>query len=294
MRLQKTLPSVLVLTLGGAFATAGVLEAWDLFSPQRTWDSAPSYIVDDRGLSSVTDGDGGVSRTVNAVKVWNSAGRSFLINAQAGSVSGFNLVDGVPMLNFRDPFSDCTGNCLGRTYITTFSQRSNGTYRIDDADIVTNPSGHLWTSEGEASCSNEAFVEGVMVHETGHGLGLAHSSDSSATMYPATSYCDNNWASLASDDVAGIRCHYHDLDGSGTSFAGGIASLTWIGGCFHSGDVDVFRDGVHITTTSDSGGHNDFYSGSSSANYWICDAGSTTWYDQTTCSNVITVSFTDP
>jgi hypothetical protein len=189
--------------------SAGTLSAYVLLSPRRTWDTAPTVIVDSRGLSSVTDGDLGRTRTRNAIvstSAWNGAGTGTRVNATVGSISGFSLGDGRPMLNFTDPVGVCTGSCLAATFTGYYSRRSDGTYRITDADIVTNTR-YAWASAGE-SCSSEMYVEGVMVHEVGHLLGLGHSSVGGSTMYPSVSYCNNGPATIEADDRAAINDLY--------------------------------------------------------------------------------------
>lgn len=187
---------------------AGSLSAYVLLSPRRTWDAPPNLIVDTRGLASVSDGDLGRTRTRNAINTaWNGAGTGTRINATVGSVSGWTMGDGRPMLNFTDPISACTGSCLAATFTGYYQSRGNGTYRITDADMVTNANGFAWASAGEA-CSNEIYVEGVMVHETGHLLGLGHSSVTGATMYPSVAYCDNGPSTLATDDRNAINDLY--------------------------------------------------------------------------------------
>lgn len=201
--------------LATAFLLAvGTASAYVLLSPARTWDGPPTYIVDNRGLTGVADSDGGATKTAQAIAssvAWNGAGSGTVINAQKGSVSGFSLGDGTPMLNFRDPLNACTGNCLAATFTTYYSRRGGSSYRIDDADIVTNTS-HSWTSQGEdpggSGCSGEFYIEGVMVHEIGHALGLGHTSVSGATMYPSVSACNNSPASTASDDESALRALY--------------------------------------------------------------------------------------
>ncbi|MFP5287928.1 MAG: matrixin family metalloprotease [Thermoanaerobaculia bacterium] len=197
-----------------ALLIAGSISAYVLLSPRRTWDSAPTVIVDNRGQSSITDGDGGTSRTVaalNSSQAWNGAGQGTVLNAQAGSVAGWRLGDGQPMLNFTDPERACTGTCLAATFTGYYSSRGDGTYRINDADIVTNTA-YSWTSTGEPDgCSSEFFIEGVQVHEVGHLLGLGHSNVSGATMYPSVSSCNNNPATTEADDESAIS----DLYGGG-------------------------------------------------------------------------------
>ena len=188
---------------------ASSLCAYVLLSPRRTWDSDPNVRVDSRGESTVGDGDLGRTRTRNAIvssAAWNGAGAGNVVNATVASVSGFRLGDGIPMLNFGDPVGACGGNCLAATFTGYYTQRSNGTWRIYDADIVT--SDRNWATLGETCSGTEFYLEGVMVHEVGHVLGIGHTSVSGATMFPSVSTCNNGPASTEADDEAAVRDLY--------------------------------------------------------------------------------------
>jgi hypothetical protein len=200
-------PRFLVFALLAVLVVSSA-SAYVLLSPRRTWDSPPNVIVDNRGQSSITDGDGGATRTANAITAWNGAGAGTRLSASKGSVAGWRLGDNTPMLNFTDPEHACKGSCLAATFTGFYSQRTDGTYRINDADIVTNTR-YAWTSAGEADgCSSEFYIEGVMTHEVGHLLGLAHSNVTGSTMYPSVSSCNNGPASLENDDKAAISDLY--------------------------------------------------------------------------------------
>jgi hypothetical protein len=202
---MKRIASFASVTVLGCLV-AGSLSAYVLLSPRRTWDTPPNVIVDSRGNASISDGDLGRSRTRNAILTWNSAGSGTRLSATVGSISAFSLGDGRPMLNFRDPIGACSGSCLAATFTGYYQNRGNGTYRITDADIVTNTA-YAWASLGEA-CSSEMYTEAIHVHEVGHLLGLGHSSVSGATMYPSVAYCNNGPASLATDDANAINALY--------------------------------------------------------------------------------------
>ena len=193
-----------------ACLVAGSVSAYVLLSPRRTWDSPPNVIVDSRGQSTIADGDLGRNATRNAItssSAWNGAGSGTRLSATVGSVSSWRLGDGIPMLNFRDPQGACTGNCLAACFTGYYTRRSNGTYRIYDADIVTNTA-RDWASAGETCSGTEFRIEGVMVHEVGHLLGLGHSSVSGSTMYPSVSACNNGPATIEADDRAAINDLY--------------------------------------------------------------------------------------
>ena len=205
-----------------ALLVSSLVSAYVLFSPEMTWESPPTYTVDDRGQSSITDSDGGITATVDAImsgSAWNGAGAGPVVNAQAGPVSGWELGDGIPMLNFRDPTGQCTDSCLAATFILSgqVGQGQNQKTRFIDADIVTNTA-HNFTSTSEdpqgAGCSGEFYIEGVHVHEIGHGLGLDHTDVGGATMYPSVAACNNGPATIEEDDIAGL-CALYGCDGGG-------------------------------------------------------------------------------
>jgi hypothetical protein len=208
-----------IFACGTALLVSGSLQAYVLLDPGRTWDSTPTYIVDDRGIATINDGDGGVSATVNAImsnQAWNGAGSGTVIHAQVGSVANWQLGDGIPMLNFTDPVHACNGNCLAATFTGYYQYRNDGSVQIFDADIVTNTGRFEWTSESEPDgCSGEIYIEGVQVHETGHGLGLGHTDVEGATMYPSVAYCNNDPATTEQDDENGLNALYSGSSGGG-------------------------------------------------------------------------------
>lgn len=196
------------------FAIVAVLmvssaSAYVLLSPRRTWDGPANFIIDNRGHSTITDPDRGATATRNAILTWNTAGAGTVLTATIGSVSSWRLGDGIPMINFRDPVGVCTGSCLAATLTGYYTQRSNGTYRIYDADIVTNSRVDFTSVREPDGCSNEYYIEAVMVREVGRALGLGSSTVGGATMNPGTiAPCSYAAATLAADDKAAINALY--------------------------------------------------------------------------------------
>ena len=254
MRHSKTLVLLLVLAL----LCASAAHAYVLLSPNRTWNCPPDYTVDNvaGGVPSILDGEGGATRIVNAIvatTAWNGAGSGTVLKAHKGSVAGFAQGDGVPMLKLSDPLGACTGSCLAATFTGYYSERAlgSGSWQVNDADIVTNSNGYNWTSQGEdpggAGCSSEIYIEGVMVHELGHGIGLGHTPVSGATMYASVSYCNNNPATTEVDDASGtvalyglapcINCRDHTqyLTGTGVTQYQPCGTYYWGNSGYQSG-----------------------------------------------------------
>jgi MYXO-CTERM domain-containing protein len=82
---------------------------------------------------------------------------------------------------------------------------------IVDADIQFNGHDHQWTTNWRTDVQVDA--ESIITHETGHFLGLGHSTDPSATMF-ATYPGGNAQATLAQDDINGVCALYPSAPGS--------------------------------------------------------------------------------
>ena len=74
---------------------------------------------------------------------------------------------------------------------------------IDEADMGIN-TGYAWNL-GCQELSTSFDLQTVLLHENGHVVGLDHSSDTNAIMYPSYQQAD---CTLGTDDVNGIRAIY--------------------------------------------------------------------------------------
>lgn len=183
-----------------AFATLFILAcaepalAYVLLSPRRRWASTPVTVrVYYVGNSTITDGSGGVNATVSAIRTWGMISSSSTTTAARRGYAPATI-----MLNTNGGI--CTGNCLAAT-LTGYYVSQSGDDRIYDADVYTNTSIQFYSS-GESGCSSEYDINGIMVHEVGHVIGIGHSNVSGATMYPSVSACNTGPRSLEADDRA--------------------------------------------------------------------------------------------
>jgi hypothetical protein len=174
-------------------ALAQPMMAYVLLSPRRRWSTTPVTVrVYNVGNSTITDGDGGVTAVVGAIRVWgiisSSSTSSAAVRGSAPATIMLNTNGGV-----------CTGSCLAAT-LTGYYTTQAGDDRINDADVYTNTSVALYSSR-ESGCSAGYDIDGIMAHEVGHVIGIGHSNVSGATMYPSVSACNTGNRSLATDDL---------------------------------------------------------------------------------------------
>lgn len=190
---KQTILSLVICTII-VVASAEPAMAYVLLSPRRRWSTTPitvrTYNV---GNATITDGNGGVTAVVNAIKVWGNISSSSTSSAAVRGSAPATI-----MLNTNGGL--CTGGCLAAT-LTGYYVTQTGDDRIYDADVYTNTAQPLYSS-GEAGCSGEYDVNGIMAHEVGHVIGIGHSNVSGATMYPSVSACNTGNRTLASDDFA--------------------------------------------------------------------------------------------
>ena len=151
----------------------------------------------------------GFDQILAALQAWSGVeGSSF--HYQDGGLTdseGFQE-DGVSAISFGDPLGqmDPPTDCAGLLAIAGFMQDVTETrivngqsfFRIVEGDVVFNSG---WNGCGFLEDFNN-FAE-VAAHELGHVLGLAHSTDPEAIMYPYA-HLDGRGASLGKDDIDGL------------------------------------------------------------------------------------------
>src|SRR5262249_2437452 len=86
----------------------------------------------------------------------------------------------------------------------------------------------------------------TLLHESGHALGMAHSTDSSAVMYP---YLMGVYTGLSADDIAGIQSKYgvrqadsYDAAASNDSLGSATALTLSSGGASFQADLTSLAD----------------------------------------------------
>ena len=187
---KQTILALAIATIIVA-ASADPAMAYVLLSPRRTWASTPVNVpVYSAGNNSINDGSGGVNAVVNAIKTWGVVNSSVTNQAAVRGQAPATIT-----LNSNGHI--CSGSCLAATLAGYYT---GGT--ITDADVYTNTK-YKYYSSGEADgCSAEYDIEGIMVHEVGHVIGIGHSNVSGATMYPSVAACNAGNRSLEADDIA--------------------------------------------------------------------------------------------
>jgi hypothetical protein len=177
-------------------ASAHPAMAYTLLSPRRVWKTVPVTVnVYSAGNATINDGSGGVAAVAGAIKAWG------VVNS-ATTNSAPKRGTAPPTITLVDNGHVCTGSCLAAT-LTGYYHQEGSNYYIDDADVYTNQRYSYTSSKETDGCSGEYDIDGIMVHEVGHVIGLGHSTVAGATMYPSVSACNFNNRTLEADDLAG-------------------------------------------------------------------------------------------
>ena len=196
--------------------TLGSLQAAFSFMGPARWfepDTNDPVVMTLNALGEPRAPTNGFDQVRQAFQAWSTvAGSAFRYHDGGFTTAGGYQKDGVNAVSFGDPLNDmdppvgCSGTLAVGGFFFTGSQirTVNGTtfWRILEGDLVFN--------SGWAGCGfYETFANfaEVATHELGHVLGLDHSADPTATMYPYAHF-DGRGAALGPDDVAGLQTIY--------------------------------------------------------------------------------------
>ena len=203
-----------IFALALATTLSGTAGAYSLLVPTQVWQVTPVGIelTSVRNENTIQDGDYGHNQVIaaidDAVYGWNQVAP---VVGTTNLAVNYTIGDGTPTISFNDPAGICVMGCLAVT-VTSYYQIGPDAF-LSDADIFVSRKTTLkFTSELEdpttATCNAEYYIEGIMVHEVGHAIGLNHSAVNGATMAAFASPCDLTNDHLDADDIAGADFLY--------------------------------------------------------------------------------------
>lgn len=207
-----------------------------LTTPPPRWfefDSGTPVLVNVQASGQPGLAGGGLSELLRAATQWMGVSTVQLASggASAPGCSTPYVGDGRITISYMDPCGEIsnTGGTLavggGWFSANVFGTVSGtGFKKFMQGYIVNNDSATANNSLANSSCFYETEL-----HELGHVLGLGHSADSTAIMFPTISFaaCSTGGGrSLAADDVAGIQFVYPRAGNTPTGAPGTPLNLT--------------------------------------------------------------------
>lgn len=186
--------------------------AFQLLNPARKWFTADlpvTFRVNSAGESSVNDADHGVTACRNAIAEWNDEVTDAIVTTTTTSSNAVGN-DGQNVISFNDP-AKIVRNAIAVTLVGFYNSGQtevvNGiTFRRYLDSDTTFSSRLSFTTQAIGGCSGSYDIQAVQTHETGHALGLDHSTSTAALMYASIGACQ--FKRIGTDDHNGINTIY--------------------------------------------------------------------------------------
>ena len=219
--------------------------AWEHIGHVWMPDDQPiTYVVSEVGEDSIEDDGYEEWMSQEAYASWHTAQCAEFVSEYGGTMEdnpGAQTWDGQLSVTWDDPADEMATGVLAATFTwpgsieagESFSKNGRSYYRAEDSDIVFNNDVDFATDEAieNGQCNGETSMLGVMTHEVGHLLGMAHSCEENdicadsllrdATMYWSGGPCETLQSNINDDDNDGITALYgpyatfqcsHELD----------------------------------------------------------------------------------
>lgn len=193
-----------MLALALALLTASPALAWEPIASSRpTWDGPAPYVINQTGSSDL---GASVSEAElrRGMEDWSTPACSGLNTSYGGTTTRQpGTYEGESVMGWVESGWRHSSSAIGVTG-TRYTSSS-----IVEADMEMNGVHFRWTTGPGSGSSVNAYS--IALHESGHYLGLGHTSDPSASMYYAYS---GGISTLGSDDETGICALYPGGGGS--------------------------------------------------------------------------------